>query len=211
MQTLQFDQIESVLCLGAHPDDIEIGCGGTLLKLLARATVDVTWVVFSGAGQRKQEAEQSASAWLDSCRESRVDVLGFEDGHFPTQWREIKGAMKRLAEGCQPDLIFTHYGDDRHQDHRVISELAWQEFRSHHILEYEIPKFEGDLGHPNFYVALDEPQLNRKLDWLMHFHNSQSTKHWFDEELFRGCARLRGVECASHYAEAFHARKVRFA
>lgn len=199
-----------LLCLGAHSDDIEIGCGGTLLRLLGeRDEVHVRWVVMSGADAREQEAHASAERLAERAASLEVDVLGFRDGYFPDQWTDLKRATEELKGEAEPDLIFTHRGVDRHQDHRVVSELTWQTFRDHLVLEYEIPKYEGDLGRPNLYVPLSQETARRKAEHLLEFFPSQREKHWFDEETFRALARLRGVEARSetNYAEAFVGRK----
>jgi LmbE family N-acetylglucosaminyl deacetylase len=202
-----------ILCLGAHSDDIEIGCGGTLLRLLAdRPTTEVHWVVFSAAGPRANEARKSARLFLAGAKRRRVVVKRFRDGFFPYDGAKIKGAFEALKAVPEPDLIFTHYGADRHQDHRVISELTWNTFRNHMILEYEIPKYDGDLGSPNVFVPLDEATRRRKTSHLSSAFVSQRRKQWFSDETFAGLMRLRGVEaCApGGYAEAFYARKVVF-
>lgn len=196
-----------LLCLGAHSDDIEIGAGATVLQLLARPA-DVTWVVFSALDQRAVEAESAARKLLRSAKSADVKLLAFRDGFFPSQWEEIKESFEDLKRVADPDLIFTHYRDDRHQDHRVISDLTWNAFRRHFILEYEIPKYDGDLGRPNVFVPVTPAQLRRKIDILQSAFATQRGKHWFDEETFRSLARLRGLESATRYAEAFHARKL---
>jgi len=202
------DRVTRVLCLGAHSDDIEIGCGGTLLKLLRdRRDLQVQWVVFSGRGSRAREARASAKAFLSGAEKSNVVVRQFRDSFFPTQLKEIKGYVERIKSSFEPDLVFTHYRDDRHQDHRVVSDLTWNTFRNHVILEYEIPKYDGDLGIPNFFVRLEENDCRKKVDYLCRHFQTQANKHWFAEETFRGLMRLRGMECASAYAEAFYCRK----
>jgi len=202
------DRVTRVLCLGAHSDDIEIGCGGTLLKLLRdRRDLQVQWVVFSGRGSRAREARASAKAFLAGAEKSNVVVRQFRDSFFPTQLKEIKGYFETIKSSFEPDLVFTHYRDDRHQDHRVVSDLTWNTFRNHVILEYEIPKYDGDLGIPNFFVRLEENDCRKKVDYLCRHFQTQANKHWFAEETFRGLMRLRGMECASAYAEAFYCRK----
>jgi LmbE family N-acetylglucosaminyl deacetylase len=199
-----------LLCLGAHSDDIEIGCGGTLLRLLGRASeVHVRWVVLSGTGERGAEAVESAERLLEGAASLEVRTLGFRDGFFPDEWADVKEAVEDL-KGSDPDLVFTHFGGDRHQDHRVVSELTWNTFRDHLILEYEIPKWDGDLGRPSLYVPLDAAVADAKVAHLISSFPSQREKHWYDEEVFRGLLRLRGLECnaPAGYAEAFHARKV---
>jgi LmbE family N-acetylglucosaminyl deacetylase len=202
------DGVTRVLCLGAHSDDIEIGCGGTLLKLLRdRPDLQVRWVVFSGRGSRAREARASAKAFLAGAAKSKVVVRQFRDSFFPTQLKEVKGYFETIKSSFEPDLVFTHYRDDRHQDHRVVSDLTWNTFRNHVILEYEIPKYDGDLGIPNFFVRLEENHCRKKVEYLCRHFQTQANKHWFAEETFRGLMRLRGMECASAYAEAFYCRK----
>jgi LmbE family N-acetylglucosaminyl deacetylase len=199
----------TVLCLGAHCDDIEIGCGGTLLELQGRYPgVRFLWQVFSGEAGREAETRSAAARLLGgSCA---VSVEQFEASHFPHEWRAIKARFEQLKAEVRPDLIFTHFLADRHQDHRTIAELTWNTFRDHAVLEYEIPKFEGDLAHPNVYVPLAAATVERKIDTLMECFPSQRSRQWFDAELFRGHVRLRGVECnaPARYAEAFHGRKI---
>jgi LmbE family N-acetylglucosaminyl deacetylase len=203
------DRVTRVLCLGAHSDDIEIGCGGTLLKLLRdRSDLQVQWVVFSGRGSRAREARASAKAFLAGGAKSKVVIRQFRDSFFPTQLKEIKGYFETIKSSFEPDLVFTHYRDDRHQDHRVVSDLTWNTFRNHVILEYEIPKYDGDFGIPNFFVRLEENDCRKKVDYLCRHFQTQANKHWFAEETFRGLMRLRGMECASAYAEAFYCRKL---
>jgi LmbE family N-acetylglucosaminyl deacetylase len=198
-----------VLCLGAHSDDIEIGCGGLLLRLMRAHKVEVDWVVFSAGGQREREARQSAKLFLKHAADARVAMERFRDGFFPYQGAEVKEVFERLKSQTAPDLILTHYRDDRHQDHRVLSDLAWNTFRDHWILEYEIPKFDGDLGTPNTFVPLDAATCRRKVSYLEKAFGSQRDKHWFTGETFMGLMRLRGMECRAPggYAEAFYTRK----
>jgi LmbE family N-acetylglucosaminyl deacetylase len=202
-----------VLCLGAHSDDIEIGCGGTLLSLMkARPDVEIMWVVFSASGTREQEATASASVFLDGAAKSEVQVHGFRDGFLPFHWGDVKELFEGIKSRFSPDIVFTHRGEDRHQDHRLLSELAWNTFRSHLVLEYEIPKYDADLGQPNLFVALDEENRARKVHLLMEHFGTQRSKSWFSPETFNGLMRIRGIECASPtgYAEGFHARKLMF-
>jgi LmbE family N-acetylglucosaminyl deacetylase len=204
--------IERVLCLGAHADDIEIGCGGTLLKLLAArgGRVSVDWVVFSADERRKAEAVRSAESFLRDAKEANVRIEGFRSSYFPYVGGEVKDFFERLADEGSPDLVFTHHRDDLHQDHRVIAELTWNTYRDHLILEYEIPKYDGDLGRPNVFVPLDRPQCDRKIALLLEGYPSQADKPWFTEDTFRAVLRLRGVEsrAPSGFAEAFHGRKL---
>jgi LmbE family N-acetylglucosaminyl deacetylase len=200
-----------VLCLGAHSDDIEIGCGGLILDLVARRRrIELDWVVFSAAGARAQEARRSAALFLRGAARHRVAIHGFRDGFFPYEGGEVKKAFEELKTQLTPDLILTHYRDDRHQDHRLLSELTWNTFRDHFILEYEIPKFDGDLGTPNCFFPLKRSACARKVRYLNRAFASQRDKHWFSEETFMALMRLRGMECraADGYAEAFYARKV---
>jgi LmbE family N-acetylglucosaminyl deacetylase len=204
----------SVLCLGAHSDDIEIGVGGTILGWIASGVrLDVRWCVLSAAGGRKIEARASAAAFLEGAASADIVLSEFQDGFFPYHGSEIKAWMETLKAGYQPDVIFTHRGDDAHQDHREVSQLTWNTFRDHLILEYEIPKWDGDLGQPNMYCALAEPILNRKIALLMEQFATQRSKDWFNADVFRGLARLRGMECraSSGYAEGLHLRKGRLA
>ena len=213
MKTLplaQSGEALSVLCLGAHADDIEIGAGGLLLQWLASGIrLDVRWCVFSAAGIRSSEAERSALAFLSGAVGTDVQVGRFEDGLFPQQEATLKRWMEDLRAGSMPDVILTHRRDDAHQDHRAVSRLTWNTFRDHMILEYEIPKWDGDLGQPNAYAPFGQEILGRKIELLMTHFGSQSSKDWFDPETFRGLARLRGMECRSpgRYAEAFTMRK----
>lgn len=200
-----------VLCLGAHSDDIEIGCGGLVLELRRRhPRLDFRWLVFSAAGVRAREAGEGARRFLGSQARTAVRLFGFRDGFFPAEFTQIKEAFERLAREFQPDLVLTHTRDDRHQDHRVVSDLTWNTFRRQLVLEYEIPKWDGDLGRPNFFVPLSQAVARRKTRLLMQGFQSQRSKDWFSEETFLGLMRLRGVECRAGggYAEAFTARKL---
>lgn len=211
MQSLQPAAVRSVLCLGAHADDIEIGCGGTLLQLLAeRPAVHVTWMVFSAAGERKDEALASANEWLSGAGSATVRLLNYRDSFFPAAWAEIKEEFAALARELSPDLIFTHRRDDAHQDHRVLGELTWCAFRNHTVFEYEVPKYEGDLGQPNVLSPLTPEAAEQKLALLEKHFASQHGKPWYDRETFAALLRLRGLEChsASRYAEGFYARKL---
>jgi LmbE family N-acetylglucosaminyl deacetylase len=199
-----------LLCIGAHSDDLEIGCGGTVLELLGRQRVAVTWVVLSGTGLRGREARASARRLLTGARQSRVLVEQFRDGYFPGQHTEIKDFFETLKGQIAPDLILTHAGGDFHQDHRVVSELTWNTFRDHLIFEYEIVKYDGGLGSPSVFVPLSIANQRRKVRLLMGSFGTQRTKRWFTPETFNGIMRVRGVECnaPSGYAEAFYARKI---
>ena len=211
MVPLSFKKLNNVLCLGAHADDIEIGCGGTILKLVhEQPRVNVWWVVFSATAQRRREALASARTFLNDAAHQKVVIKNFRDGFFPAQGEAIKEFFEGVKEKIQPDLVFTHYREDRHQDHRVLSDLAWNTFRDHVILEYEIPKYDGDLGKPNLYVPLDKELYLRKVEHVCAFFQTQTNKHWFSPDTFLALMRLRGIESASttQYAEAFYARKL---
>ena len=213
MQQLRFQRLNRVLCLGAHSDDIEIGLGGTLLTLLERnPNLEVMWVVFSAGGVRTKEANASARDFLRKAKRPQVIVKDFRTSFFPYEEEQIKDFFETLKPFA-PDVVFTHYRDDRHQDHRVLSNLAWNTFRSHVILEYEIPKYDGDIGVPSVFVPVSRAHLQKKSRLLMKHFRSQSNKHWFTEELFMALPRLRGMECDSptQFAEAFYCRKVQLA
>jgi LmbE family N-acetylglucosaminyl deacetylase len=199
-----------VLCLGAHADDVEIGCGGTILQMIANRPLEVRWVVLSANPVREREAQASAARFLKGARRATVTVQRFRESFFPHVGGEIKEFFEGLRAEFSPDLIFTHCRHDLHQDHRVTCELTWNTFRHHLILEYEVPKYDGDLGAPNCFVALDAATCRRKVRHLLSGFPSQRDKHWFTEETFRALMRLRGIECAApgHYAEAFYGRKL---
>lgn len=200
-----------VLCLGAHSDDIEIGVGGTLLTWIAAgAELDVLWCVLSATGARREEAQNSASALLQGVANKRFAFGDFKDGYFPYQGAEVKAFIENLRTDFIPDVVFCHRDDDAHQDHREVSRLTWNTFRNHLILEYEIPKWDGDLGRPNLYVAISEEVIDRKIGLLENHFGTQRSKDWFDADTFRGLARLRGMECRApdRFAEAFVARKI---
>jgi len=198
-----------VLCLGAHADDIEIGCGGALLSLQrAVPNAKFHWVVFSADGTRRQEARKSAGLFMQGS-DAEIILKDFKDGYLPYQGAAVKDVFEELKRSVNPDLVFTQWGADAHQDHRLLSELTWNTFRNHQILEYEIPKYDGDLGRPNLFVPLDLAVCEQKIDNLFAAFASQAGKKWFDRETFRGLMRLRGMECnaPSGYAEAFYSRK----
>lgn len=200
-----------ILCLGAHSDDIEIGCGGLILQLTQHhPSVDVMWVVFSASGRREREARRSAAWFLRRAARKRVVTKRFRDGFFPYEGAKIKRVFEALKTTTSPDLVLTHHRDDRHQDHRVVSDLTWNTFRDHLVLEYEIPKYDGDLGTPNCFVSLDCSICRLKVTYLDRAFGSQRDKHWFSSETFYGLMRLRGMECRATdgYAEAFYGRKV---
>jgi LmbE family N-acetylglucosaminyl deacetylase len=200
-----------VLCLGAHCDDIEIGCGGTILRLAEAGRIGrVDWIVFSSNEVRGPEAERGAAAFLARIPDRNVDLLDFADGSFPFVGTGIKAAFEALKGKTDPDLIFTHHGGDLHQDHRLLAELTWNTFRNHLILEYEIPKYDGNPFLPNVYVPLTEEACDRKVDVVLTAFASQAGKGWFTSDTFMSTLRLRGVECASptRFAEAFVVRKI---
>lgn len=200
-----------VLLIGCHADDIEIGCGGTLLTLLAeRRDVSVTWVVLAADGHRASEAHTSAESFLSGAKQSRVLVQAFRDGFLPYQGGDVKDFFETLKDEVEPDLVFTHFEADRHQDHRLACELTWNTFRHHLIFEYEIPKYDGDVGNPSVFVPLSEVVARRKIALLREHFITQGAKHWFDDELFLGLLRLRGMQAnePTRFAEAFHCRKL---
>ena len=214
MRTLQFarpgDRL-SVLCLGAHSDDIEIGTGATLLSVMDRGIhLEVHWCVLSAVGEREREAKAAAADFLSKAASTQIEVMPFQDGFFPEQGDAIKSWFEALKGRVNPDLILTHCRHDAHQDHRHVWRLSWNTFRDHCILEYEIPKWDGDMGQPNLYVPISAGALQRKIDLLISHFGSQRSKEWFDAETFLGLARLRGMECRApeRYAEAFFARKL---
>lgn len=198
-----------LLFLGAHSDDVEIGCGGSILRLLAERPTEVCWVVFSATGDRAREAEGSAQEFLAGAVRTDIRILEFTDAYFPSCSADIKRAFEAL-KSFEPDAIFTHAGHDLHQDHRLLSELTWNTWRNHLILEYEVAKYDADLRSPNFFIPINAEQCLRKCELLMRRFTTQRAKHWFDPELFKGLMRLRGMECRSPslYAEAFYARKI---
>jgi LmbE family N-acetylglucosaminyl deacetylase len=199
-----------LLCLGAHSDDIEIGCGGTLLHLKrAFPGLKFHWVVFSAGGPRGTEAAKAAEMFTAGC-EKEIVLKEFRDGFLPYSGAQIKDFFEELKSRVKPDLIFTQWGGDAHQDHRLLSELTWNTFRDHLILEYEVPKYDGDMGRPNLFVPLEAPLYTQKVDCLFEAFESQHAKRWFDRETFLGLMRIRGMEAnsPSGYAEAFHCRKM---
>jgi len=201
-----------ILCVGAHCDDIEIGCGGTLLALQAgkRRTV-VDWAILSGTPERRREATAAMRRLLRSRARGELLFSDISDGLFPAEYGRVKEFCESLKSRQRPDIIFCHEREDRHQDHRLVNEAIWSTFRDHLILEYEIPKWDGGLGQPNVYVPLSARQARAKVDALLETYRTQSRRDWFDRETFMALLRLRGLECraASGYAEAFHGRKVR--
>jgi LmbE family N-acetylglucosaminyl deacetylase len=202
-----------ILLLGAHADDIEIGCGGTVLRLCAEpADLEVRWMVFCSTPERASEARASAADFLAGVSRSTVVVRDHRDGYLPWAGSAIKDELEAVKREFVPDLIFTHYRGDLHQDHRLISELTWNTWRNHLILEYEIPKFDGDFGSPNFFSALSRATLERKISLLLRHYATQAGKQWFSADLFQAVARIRGMECVApeSVAEAFYCRKAVF-
>lgn len=209
--TQNFDDALNVLCLGAHCDDIEIGCGGTLLTLLGQnPSINVYWQVFSSTPSRKKEAIAGARRFCAAAKSLQLNVLDFRDGYLPYEGAAVKEAMEDVKKVFSPDLVFTHYRFDLHQDHRKISELTWNTFRDHLILEYEIPKWDGDMGSPNTFVAVDAVVAEEKIAALQAIYNSQKSKQWFTDDLFHAVMRLRGMESnsPSQLAEGFYSRKL---
>lgn len=200
-----------VLLLGAHSDDIEIGCGGTVLRLIdEHPSCQLDWVVLSGIGIRRCEAERGAQLFAGKANLANLIIRDFRDGFFPYNGVQVKSLFEELKGLPSPDVIFTHSRKDAHQDHRLLCELTWNTFRNHFILEYEIPKYDGDLGQPSLYVPLDSEHCDRKIRILMDVFKSQQSKAWFEDSIFRSLLRLRGMECNSvaGYAEAFYCRKI---
>ena len=211
MINLSVRELRTILCIGAHADDIEIGCGGAILKLLAEhPTARVLWVVLSADDLRAAEARRSAEHFLAGAAESEVVIKRFRDAFFPYEGGAIKEYFCDLQRQVSPDLIFSHRREDMHQDHRLVAELTWNTFRNHLIMEYEIPKYEGDLGTPNVFLTLDKSVSARKVDTIYREFKSQQSRSWFTEETFWSLLRLRGIECASPtgYAEALYCRKI---
>ena len=206
------DRIHStgkILCLGAHADDIEIGCGGTVLRWLQEHdNLDVFWVVLSSGPKRRKEAVKGAGLFLQGARKKTVLVEEFRDGFFPYSGGDVKEYIESIKKRFSPDIVLTHYRDDRHQDHRLVSDLTWNTFRRELILEYEIPKYDGDLGQPNLFVRLSENVCRKKVQCILDVYRTQAQKHWFTEDTLRALMRLRGVESAGKYAEAFYCRKM---
>jgi LmbE family N-acetylglucosaminyl deacetylase len=206
--------LRRVLVIGCHADDAEIGCGGTLLTLTRSIPdLEVDWIVLSASGERAEEARSSAQAFLADAAVSRVEVHGFRDGFLPYHGGEVKEVFEDLKGRVDPELVLTHTRDDLHQDHRLACELTWNTFRDHLILEYEIPKVDGDLGRPNVFVPLTASIAKEKVDLLLEHFPTQAGKHWFDRELFLGLMRIRGMEAVApeRLAEAFTARKLALA
>jgi LmbE family N-acetylglucosaminyl deacetylase len=205
------EPLRRILAIGCHADDIEIGCGGTLLALIRQHPgLEIDWIVLAAPGARNDEARTSATAFLDEAGAARIEIHEFRDGFLPYVGAEVKDVFEEFKGRVDPQVVFTHTGDDLHQDHRLACELTWNTFRNHLILEYEIPKVDGDLGRPNVFMPLTVELVERKLELLARHFPSQADKHWFDRETFLGLMRLRGMEAVApeRYAEAFTARKV---
>lgn len=202
------------MCIGAHCDDIEIGCAGALQVLQARrARLNINWVVLSGPPERRLETQQAMGLLVSSRQRGLLKFGEFSDGRFPAEYAGIKTFFESLKDLPRPDLILCHERADRHQDHRIVNEMVWSIFRDHLVLEYEVPKWDGELGQPNVYVPISASQAKKKARVLIKAYKSQGHRHWFTPDTFMALARLRGVECrsASGLAEAFHGRKLRFA
>jgi LmbE family N-acetylglucosaminyl deacetylase len=207
------DKQNRILALGAHADDIEIGCGGTILRIVAEhPTVEVLWVVFCATPERAAEGRASAGEFLNGVASAKVIVRDYRDGFLAYSGAALKDEFEALKSEFSPDLVFTHYRDDRHQDHRLVSELTWNTWRDHLILEYEIPKYDGDFGSPNLFACLPTTTLDRKIGLILKHFPSQASKPWFTADLFRAVARIRGMEAAAPegLAEGFYCRKALF-
>jgi LmbE family N-acetylglucosaminyl deacetylase len=207
------NRVKRVLCLGAHSDDIEIGCGGTLLQMIEQSkSIEFYWLVLCANPERTMEARRSANGFLARARKKTIVVKPFRDGFLPYLGPPVKECFEELKKAFTPDIIFTHCRHDLHQDHRLVCELTWNTFRDHFILEYEIPKYDGDLRSPNFFVPLSDAHARKKVNNLMRYFTTQRNKRWFREELFYGLMRLRSTEAASptRYSEAFYCRKALF-
>lgn len=203
--------VKRILCLGAHSDDIEIGCGGTVLRLIESSDdIEVYWLVLTSTPDRAREAQRSAGAFLRRAGNKSIVVKTFRDGFLPYFGASVKECFEEIKSAFAPDVIFTHCGHDLHQDHRLVCELTWNTFRNHLILEYEIPKYDGDLRSPNFFVPLSRSVCYRKIKALMRYFGTQRHKHWFSEDLFLATLRIRGAEANSptHFAEGFYCRKI---
>lgn len=211
MITSRLDKVKRILCIGAHSDDIEIGCGGTILSLLEQnPALEVYWLVLCSNPARAKEARRSANVFLRRAKKKTIEIKAFRDGFLPYIGAPVKDAFEELKRAFSPDLIFTHFRHDLHQDHRMACELTWNTFRNHTILEYEIPKFDADLRSPNVFVPISPAVCRRKVKSLLRFFGTQNNKQWFTEDLFMGLMRIRGIESVSptQFAEAFHCRKM---
>ncbi len=201
----------NILALGSHCDDIEIGCGSTLLRLFEEYDIqEVNWIVFSSNETRLREANDSAEHYLSSINKKSIEIKGFKNGHFPFIGSDIKDYFETLKTYTFPDIIFTHYLHDAHQDHKLISQLTWNTFRNHLIFEYEIPKYDGDIGNPNIFIPVSTAQKDKKIQNILRYFVSQNTRQWFTQSTFEGLMRIRGLESNAYdgYAEAFYARKI---
>lgn len=199
-----------ILCLGAHSDDLEIGCAGTVMQWLRAGPCEVDWIVFAADGERLREARSSAASLLRPAKKSRIEICGYRDGYFPASYSQLKDKFEKLKATAKPHVVLTHWLQDRHQDHRIVAELTWNTFRNNLILEYEIPKYEGDLGSPGIFVPIRKATAQRKVAHLIRHFGSQRSRYWFNTETFLSLARIRGLECRaeSGFAEAFHGRKL---
>ena len=203
-------QRKRILAIGAHADDIEIGCGGTVLRLASEnKNLEVVWAVFCATPEREVEARASAETFLAGVESKEIIVHAFRDGFLPYAGESVKNEFEILKRKCDPDVILTHYRDDRHQDHRLVSDLTWNTWRNHLILEYEIPKYDGDFGSPNMFSNLSAEILERKVELVLKLFQTQVSKHWFTADLLRATARLRGMESVAPegFSEAFYSRK----
>ena len=207
---IDMDQVNSLLCIGAHPDDIELGAGGTVMRLVEQNPgLSIRWVVLCGADPiRAQEARTAAALFTAGAGDVHVEIHPFKDAFLPSQGEQVKAVFESLKGDFEPDLILTHYENDRHQDHRLASQLSWNTWRDHAILEYEILKWDGDLGQPNVFVPLAEALGRRKAKLVYDTYASQRSRHWFSEDTFMALMRIRGVECNADTAEGFYARKI---
>ena len=211
MLGLRTGPVRSLLCLGAHCDDVEIGAGATILRLVAENPgIRVDWIVFSSTPTREAEARACAEQFLGNAASATVQIHAFRDGFFPSEMHGIKERFEALKADVSPDVVFTHHRHDRHQDHRVVSDLTWNTFRDHLVVEYEVPKYDGDLGQPNLFVPIDDTRRRAKIDSILRHFHTQHDKAWFTADTFNALMRIRGVECRSGigYAEAFYARKL---
>jgi len=202
--------VQNLLCIGAHPDDIELGAGATIMRLIDNnPSISIRWVVMTGADtDRAEEARSSAAMFTSGAHSTDIEIFGFRDAYLPWEGDKVKQVFEDLKKDFSPDLIFTHHNDDRHQDHGLLSELTWNTWRDHVILEYEILKWDGDLGRPNVFIQIPEDLARRKVDQIIDAYPSQRSRTWFRGGNFTAMMRIRGVESNSEYAEAFYARKL---
>jgi LmbE family N-acetylglucosaminyl deacetylase len=200
--------ILSVLAVGAHPDDIEIGSGGTLLNLAQlQPALQLRYVVLTGTADRQLESRNAARAFVPNA-DLTIDVLDLPEGRLPSAWLDVKEALEAVRQSCSPDLILAPSAADAHQDHRTIGEIIPTVFRDHLCLSYEIPKWDGDIGRPSVYIPMSAEVARRKIELLHKSFPSQHGRDWWDDEVFLGLARLRGMECRAPYAEAFTCTKL---